>query len=531
MQKNNFRKKFGVIVVSLVMMFTLLNTTIFADKNRQQPLESYHIVAWGLNNYGQCSVPLPNSNFTDVTAGYYHSLGLKENGSIIAWGLNGDGQCSVPSPNSNFIATAAGGYYSLGLRNIPPNLPNNSNPGNNTTGIDINTNLYWNCTDPDNDSLTYDVYFGTSNNPSLVSSGQINTTYDPGTLNPGTIYYWKIKAFDDCGANTTGPLWCFTTYINNPPNEPCDPNPANEETGVDINASLSWNCSDPENDSITFDVYFGTNSNPPSVSSNQTENYYDPPGAIQYNTLYYWKIIVWDYYNSSNTSTIWDFTTGNEPNNPPIKPIISEENNTLFVYSFDQDGDDIYYFVDWDDGTTSDWLGPHTSGVLVEISHKWSEPGVYYIKAKARDTNGAVSSWSDPYTITISNQPPDKPAKPSGSTKGKINVEYTFTSNTSDSDGDQVFYWFDWGDDTNSGWVGPYNSGLTAGAKHSWTIKGTYQIKVKVKDVHNYESDWSDPLSVTIPRNRSFDKLLLRFIEDHPLLFKISQLLFKGLQV
>ena len=26
-------------------------------------------------------------------------------------------------------------------------------------------------------------------------------------------------------------------------------------------------------------------------------------------------------------------------------------------------------------------------------------------------------------------------------------------------DGDNIFYLFDWGDDTNSGWIGPYKSG------------------------------------------------------------------------
>jgi len=67
------------------------------------------IVAWGYNWAGQCNIPPPNSGFIAIAAGGAHSLGLKEDGSIIAWGSNRDGQCDIPEPNSGFIAIAAGG--------------------------------------------------------------------------------------------------------------------------------------------------------------------------------------------------------------------------------------------------------------------------------------------------------------------------------------------------------------------------------------------------------------------------------------
>ena len=74
------------------------------------------IVAWGDNGYGQCNVPSPNTGFTAIAAGGYHSLGLKQDGSIVAWGWNRCGQCTVPSPNTGFTAIAAGGNQSLGLK-------------------------------------------------------------------------------------------------------------------------------------------------------------------------------------------------------------------------------------------------------------------------------------------------------------------------------------------------------------------------------------------------------------------------------
>ncbi len=129
-----------------------------------------------------------------------------------------------------------------------------------------------------------------------------------------------------------------------------------------------------------------------------------------------------------------------------------------------------------------------------------------------------------PALVTI-NEPPNKPAKPSGQTNGKTGTSYTYSSTTTDPNGDQLYYWFDWGDTTNSGWVGPYTSGSPGDASHTWTAQGSYNIQVKAKDVYGMESDWSDPLSVTIPRARTVNHPLLRFLERFPMLERLLNLL------
>jgi len=68
---------------------------------------------------------------------------------------------------------------------------------------------------------------------------------------------------------------------------------------------------------------------------------------------------------------------------------------------------------------------------------------------------------------------PNKPSRPSGPGKGKPDVDYTYTASTTDPEGDQVHYLFDWGDGTNSGWIGPFNSGETIDVSKTWTQKGT----------------------------------------------------------
>ena len=90
-------------------------------------------------------------------------------------------------------------------------------------------------------------------------------------------------------------------------------------------------------------------------------------------------------------------------------------------------------------------------------------------------------------------------------------------------DGDQVEYWFDWGDGQTSGWLGLYDSGVICEKTHVWNVEGSYSIKVKARDIFSAESEWSDPLSVSMPKNKSITNLLFiqifeRIIEQFPLL-------------
>jgi len=135
----------------------------------------------------------------------------------------------------------------------------------------------------------------------------------------------------------------------------------------------------------------------------------------------------------------------------------------------------------------------------------------------------------DPQGINSANtfiytRAPAKPSTPSGPPNGNVNHAYTYSSSTTDPDGDQVSYWFDWGDGTNSGWLGLYDSGATISGTYTWTKKGNYQIKVKAKDIHGVESIWSDslpikmPMSYTLPGLHFLEHLFTRFPHIFPIL-------------
>jgi len=104
-----------------------------------------------------------------------------------------------------------------------------------------------------------------------------------------------------------------------------------------------------------------------------------------------------------------------------------------------------------------------------------------------------------------------------------------YSTNTSDPNNNKIFYWFDWGDDTNSGWVGPFFPLDDCILGHSWDDKGDYEIRVKAKDFHGYESEWSDPLSISIPKSKThnlniFELLWQRLITRFPILSEILNL-------
>lgn len=71
--------------------------------------------------------------------------------------------------------------------------------------------LSWSCTHLNGTSMTYDVYFGTSDNPSRISQNQIGKSYDPGSLMSNTDYYWKIFVITVDNGVSRGEIWKFTT--------------------------------------------------------------------------------------------------------------------------------------------------------------------------------------------------------------------------------------------------------------------------------------------------------------------------------
>jgi agmatine/peptidylarginine deiminase len=87
-------------------------------------------------------------------------------------------------------------------------------------------------------------------------------------------------------------------------------------------------------------------------------------------------------------------------NEAPEKPRIlgpTEGNiNQELEFSFkatDPDNDELYYFIDWGDGSLEEWIGPISSGEEIYQKHTWITDANYSIQAKVKDTFGFESEW------------------------------------------------------------------------------------------------------------------------------------------
>jgi hypothetical protein len=223
-------------------------------------------------------------------------------------------------------------------------------------------------------------------------------------------------------------------------------------------------------------------------------------------------------------ATLAELSEASYKSNPPAKPTLTGPTigviNELYTFSAvttEPDGEDVYYYFDWGDGTNSGWLGPYHPSVVISAQKAWSNAATYTVRVKAKDINGVSGAWSDPLTVTILvDRPPNTPTI-DGPATGKVGISYLYTITTTDPDGDMVYYFIDWGDNTTDGWIGPYASGATATINHMWSEKGTYTIKVKAKDMLDVESDWGT-LVVTMPTEFEFSTAHTTSVQQsHPI--------------
>jgi hypothetical protein len=357
---------------------------------------------------------------------------------IVSWDIHG---ASSVGPLWEFTTTY--------IPNHPPFIPSNPIPENHTTNVGISIHLNWTGGDPDpGDTVTYDVYFGTSNPPPLIALAVPSASFDPGTLNNSRTYYWKIITWDNRGASTSGPVWDFSTEaaVNHPPYLPSDPTPSNHANDVYVLTDLAWNGGDPDpGDTVTYDVYFGIANPPPKVIGNQSSTTYDP-GTMNYLTTYHWRIVAWDAHEASIQSSLWDFTTAAEVNNPPYTPTNPSPDNgstsveltplLTWVGGDPDPGDTVTYDVFF--GTTNPPLKISSNQSSTTYQSTPLEYNtIYYWKIISWDAHGVYTSGPLWHFATRLNTPPyepNNPVPPNQAVNVSVNADLQWTGGDPDND-------------------------------------------------------------------------------------------------
>ena len=240
-------------------------------------------------------------------------------------------------------------------------------------------------------------------------------------------------------------------------------------------------------------------------------NYFEGINPIQSSGNYFSKNIVnWNLYGFLIAESSGNFIFENEirGNIRGIELTENSDNNKFYhnnFYSNDEDNaydncnniwDDEYPSGGnyWDDYTGSDNDGDGIGDSSYNIPGDGNE-----------DRYPLMSPW-----VGDENQPPNKPTI-TGPSNGKVGINYNYTVSTLDPDEDNIWYYIDWGDNTNTGWIGPFESGEDITQSHNWSIQDSYIIKCKVKDSEDAESDWQY-LDVIIPKIRSYNFIFYRII-------------------
>jgi len=102
----------------------------------------------------------------------------------------------------------------------------------------------------------------------------------------------------------------YNDSINQSPEIPSNPTPADSSTNQNTTITLSWTCTDPDGDPVTFDIYFDTISNPTTIlASDHSATSYSMLYSLEPAYTYYWKIVARDDEGKTTEGEIWEFRT------------------------------------------------------------------------------------------------------------------------------------------------------------------------------------------------------------------------------
>ena len=131
-------------------------------------------------------------------------------------------------------------------------------------------------------------------------------------LTANTTYYVRAYATNSAGTGYGSPVKLKTSDTPNyKPLKPINPFPVNGVTEASTSPTLSWSCSDPDDDPIMYDVYLDTNNPPATKVSSDQANLTFPVSGLSNGVHYFWKVIAKDNHNNSAEGNVWNFTTEN----------------------------------------------------------------------------------------------------------------------------------------------------------------------------------------------------------------------------
>ena len=201
------------------------------------------------------------------------------------------------------------------VENKTPSIPVLMAPVNNLLCTDNTVTFNWGSSlDLDGDTINYTMQIATDNLfLQIVLDTNIKETKTTFTLDKGKAYYWRVKATDSKNESSSfSSIFQFYTEgiasENHSPFSPGLVSPKLSSVVQTTTATLEWTASDVDNDTLVFDIFFGTQ-NPPlqKLSANQSETILNVEVASS--KEYFWKVVVKDSKGAQSIGQVWNFKT------------------------------------------------------------------------------------------------------------------------------------------------------------------------------------------------------------------------------
>jgi hypothetical protein len=185
---------------------------------------------------------------------------------------------------------------------------------------------------------------------------------------------------------------------------------------------------------------------------------------------------------------------------PPMEPLgpdslAEHQSGTFGFYTATDRTERIRYIARWGD-EKADSSSFVRAGDTIELSHAWSDTGLFEIVCRAQTEAGDLSDFSSSHPVLIRNSAPAAPAV-FGPAQAKAGSEAEFSTVTTDPEGDVLTYTIAWGDGDTVAAPG-YASGDTARMLHTWTAPGEYVVRSVAADGAGHRSAWSAPHAVVV---------------------------------
>jgi hypothetical protein len=192
----------------------------------------------------------------------------------------------------------------------PPIIPKIKllSPINNSKISSTSVELSWEVIENNYPNIVFDIMFNKQYPPLIsIKKEHKDTSILIEDLKHGQTYYWTvIPRLNKVNGTCTSGTWSFKVEIPLP--KAILKTPENNSIIASKLPTLVWISEYEGSDKVTYDIYFGTNKDPPLIQERLSTTYLSLTEPLEDNIIYYWKIIPWVSEYQGISSEIWSFS-------------------------------------------------------------------------------------------------------------------------------------------------------------------------------------------------------------------------------